>query len=455
MSVALATERDIQPDDKVFRLIPPQAGFIQSAVRYPAYVAAWGCGKSTALIARAMIASETYPDNYGVIFRKEFVDLRDSTIKDFETYTGLKVPSNRTVVLANGSQIIFRHAEEENNIKNMNLGWFAIEQAEELMTDGIFSTLRGRLRRKHIPHHWGAIIANTNGHNWIWKSWKMRALENSELFEAASQDAAHYLPAETWEDWQKLEQSNPKIFRRFVKNSYDEADTTDYIIQPSWVDSAKGRLLVTKWPTRRIVSIDVARGGSDKSVFYAIENNRALGYETWETRNTMELVGRAQIFAEKFSVDAYAVDEIGVGAGVADRLKELHKEVIFVNAAERKDVPPNFFNRRSEILGTAARLFEEGRVSLLKDDLDLAEQLSWTKWQPVGSNKELRAESKDEVREEYGRSPDNADAFLNGLWALPKTMPVGDRTPYSPVGSVAGGQPAHGRFRQRIAKRGL
>ncbi|MBK7546268.1 MAG: hypothetical protein IPI56_11090 [Elusimicrobia bacterium] len=48
----------------------------------------------------------------------------------------------------NKSEILFRHLEEIHGVvQNMNLGWFWIEQAEELETDETFNVLRGRLRR--------------------------------------------------------------------------------------------------------------------------------------------------------------------------------------------------------------------------------------------------------------------------------------------------------------------
>lgn len=143
---------NLNPNDKVFNLIPSQAGFLRSEARYPAYVGSWATGKSLTGIGKAMALSEEFPGNLGIVFRKEFTDLRDSTIKDFESYTGMKVGASRDVELANGSQIMFRHIEELNNIQNVNLGWFWIEQAEELETDEQFFTLFGRLRRKDARH---------------------------------------------------------------------------------------------------------------------------------------------------------------------------------------------------------------------------------------------------------------------------------------------------------------
>lgn len=411
---------DVGVGDRVITLKPYQSEFIFTEKRYPALVSAWGTGKTMCGIEKVKMACESYRGNLVLVIRREFTDLRDSTIKDWDENTGVKVNSSRDAVFPNGSIVMFRHAGEltGDNLNNMNLGGFLIEQGEELDSDEVFFKLQGRLRRGGV-RHFGAVIANTRGHNWIFNLWKAGKDDDYPLYEATSFDNADVLPVETIKDWRKLREKKPKIFNRFVMNSWDEADTVDLIIQPSWVEVAKTNRLVIRPPIKRIVSVDVARGGSDKSVFYAIENNKVLGWEEHSTRNTMELVGRATVFAKKWKVKAFAVDEIGVGGGVADRIKELEYEVVFVDASEREYVPEGFFNRRAEIFGYGANLFEEQKVEI-GENKDLAEQLSWTHWLPMKSSGVLQAESKDKVRSNFGASPDHADAFLNGLWALNK-----------------------------------
>lgn len=418
-----ASALKIEENDRVFNLIRPQADFIRSDARYPAYVAAWGTGKTTAAIGRVMRACE-YPNNLGLIGRQEFTDLKDSTIKDFQDYTGLMVNSAREVVLPNGSIIMFRHLEEMNNIQNINLGWFWIEQAEELDTDEIFFKLHGRLRR-NVAKRSGFITANTNGHNWIYKLWKANKGSDGDyaLFEAQSKENAHNLPADTIESWNKLKDKAPKVYNRFVLNSWDEADTTDIIIKPEWVRAACNRSLNVKAPIRRVVSIDVARYGDDKTVCYALENNRWIGKDSWEMKSTMETVGRAVMFAKKHDVKAFAVDEIGVGGGVGDRLQELGHEVVMVNASERDSDSP-YYNRRAEIHQYTRDAFENGNVELTVDDSDLNEQLSWPKYKVVKSNGSFQVEGKEDIKKRYGRSPDDADAYMNGLWALQHVTPV-------------------------------
>lgn len=417
-NAALALPPDITENDRVFYLKPWQANFIKTKARYPANVSAWGTGKSLALIARAMKLSEETPNNLGVIFRKEFTDLRDSTIKDFEIYTGLRVNSQREVILGNGSTLMFRHLEEMNNIQNMNLGWFGIEQAEELETDDQFFTLFGRLRRANCNHS-GFIVANTNGHNWIYKLWKLKNLEGGELYEATTHENKDNLDAKFMQSLEVLKVKKPKLYNRLVLNSWDESDTVDIIIQPSWVEAATKRELSRVQPTRSIVSIDVARYGDDKTVFYAISNNESVSREEHDKKSTMEVVGLAVRFARKHMIKAFAVDEIGVGAGVVDRLKELGHQVVPVNSSEKAS-SEDFYNLRAEIYSRGADAFESGRVKIQADDQDLIEQLSWAKYKTIKSNGVYQVEAKEDIKKRYGRSPDNADCFLNGLWALSK-----------------------------------
>lgn len=399
-----------------------QSEFVKSVARFPAFIAAWGTGKTLCGILKGMMLSETYPNNLGVIFRKEFTDLRDSTIKDFEKYTGLKVNSQREVVLPNKSTIMFRHLEELNNLQNINLGWFGIEQPEELDSDNYFMTLRGRLRRDGVPHQ-GILWGNTNGHNWIYNLWKARQDGEFPLWEASTFDNAHNLPQDFINDLKKLETENPKLFRRFVLNSWDETDAVDLVIDPEWVKNCTGKRLDDIYPVHRIVSIDVARYGDDKTIFYALENNRTMAKETHEKKSTMEVVGRAVLFAQKHGIEWFCVDDIGVGAGVTDRLKELERKVIAINSSEKASIP-KYYNRRAEVYARGAEALQELKVSILPEDKELIEQLCWAKYKIIKSNGEIQIESKEDIKKRYGRSPDNADAFLNGLWALSQVNPI-------------------------------
>ena len=86
-------------------------------------------------------------------------------------------------------------------------------------------------------------------------------------------------------------------------NSWEESDNVDIIIPGERIEAAKKRDISLGFPISRIVAVDVARYGDDKTVFYAIEGcprfRRIVAKEVHEKKSTMETVGLAQIFAKE------------------------------------------------------------------------------------------------------------------------------------------------------------
>ena len=219
-----------------FNLTNKQTEFIGAVEQFSAYIGAIGTGKSLALIVKALFHSQESPNNLGVIVRKNFTDLRDSTIKDFETYTGFKVnESKKECILPNGSTILFRHGDELPVLKNLNLGFAAIEQAEEFPDSTTWEFLKMRLRRD-CKHRNAFLVGNTDGHNWIYELWKRHGSPNNHMIvEAVTQEHAHILPADYIENLKTLP---AKLYKRYVENSwdvteglvYDEYDSTKHLI---------------------------------------------------------------------------------------------------------------------------------------------------------------------------------------------------------------------------------
>ena len=131
---------------------PFQGDFFNAKNRFPAFIAGWGSGKTMWALMKGIYLSQEYANNLGVIVRSKFTDLRDSTMKDYTSWTGKSVPQGtKEANYSNGSKIYFRHAKELSGLQNVNLGWFYIEQAEEFPTSTQFDLLRGRLRRILTP----------------------------------------------------------------------------------------------------------------------------------------------------------------------------------------------------------------------------------------------------------------------------------------------------------------
>lgn len=406
------------------KLKPFQEIYICCKKRFPAFVGGWGTGKSLAGILRGMDLSEKYPGNLGVIYRHEYRDLEDSTIRDFEQYTGLKATGKpKEVKLKNGSQILFRHLEDLDSIQNLNLGWFWIEQAEELDTEEIWHKLKsGRLRRKIGGEEIftsGFITANTKGSNWIKKLWKDSPGKDYMLVEATTWENEDNLPKDFIEDKRQLEKVQPAIYRRFVLNSWADEDIADFIIQMVWIEQS---VLNTPVYTadRVLITCDPARYGDDETVIYILKNTMILDQQILHGKSTMEIAGRLGILEKEHQAGLVVIDEIGLGAGTVDRAKELCDcDVRGVNSASQENFTEEdkkkYLNLRAKMWWEVSKLFENEKVRIFRD-ADLINQLGSVKYS--FRNGKIKVEDKDEIKKRLGRSPDRADALVQGLFYL-------------------------------------
>ena len=162
-----------EPEVRV--LLYKQDKFIYSEAKFPAIVGTWGCGKSLAGLYAADKECLENPGTLYLVIRKEFVDLRDSTMQDWSGMIGRPWNGDKNVNYPNGSVLMFRHGKDIDSLKNTNLGGILMIQAEE-MTEEEFWFLVGRLRRKQGTLKL-RLEANYNGHNWIYKLWKKKDIK--------------------------------------------------------------------------------------------------------------------------------------------------------------------------------------------------------------------------------------------------------------------------------------
>lgn len=446
--------------DKEVEMEDFQADFMESEARFPAMKTAWGTGKTMFVCCmKPVLECEKYPGNQWLIVRKEFTRLEDSTIIDFEGYTGLKVGSDKNVYIrgdnwpenAPDSMIMFRHGEQVNKVEvlqNMNLGGFSIEQAEEFETDRQFQMLRGRLRRKGVPH-FGCISANANGHNWIWKKWIKKEFEKIsedeikelmkesglsrkdikdafdpkqyQCFTATTYDNKDNLPLDFIKDLARMKKESPGHYRRLVMNSDEDMDTEDKVIPYSAIIGAVGRLIRPLRP-KKIVSCDPAEFGEDETVIYGIENGKITKRDIYFKKELSETSDRC--FDMLYSMEAknIVLDPIGIGAGLRSfMIKRASKEGITILSADgrlKASDSITYYNLRTEIWFNARKRFIDRTVCIPDDDDLLQEELSKVGYE-IQSDKTRRVHRKDKIRKaDYlGHSPGRAECLIMGLWA--------------------------------------
>ena len=124
----------------------------------------------------------------------------------------------------------------------------------------------------------------------------------------------------------------------------------------------------------------------------------------------MEVAGRIADTIRAHNPQTVNIDEIGVGAGVVDRLRELGlSQVRGVNVATKSSKPEHYANLRAELFDTLRSRFEQGRITIPSDRALIA-QLASIEYTFTSSG-QLLIQSKETMASHGLPSPDLADAL--------------------------------------------
>ncbi|MBW2647560.1 MAG: hypothetical protein JRE23_15575 [Deltaproteobacteria bacterium] len=91
-------------------------------------------------------------------------------------------------------------------------------------------------------------------------------------------------------------------------------------------------------------------------------------------------------------------------------------DVLGIDNAGKSSDPEKYYNLRSEIWCGAGDMFADGDVQLKNLEPSLRGQLSTPTYD--FRNGRILIEPKASIKKRLGRSPDRADAYVNGLYAL-------------------------------------
>ena len=158
------------------------------------------------------------------------------------------------------------------------------------------------------------------------------------------------------------------------------------------------------------LAVDVARFGTDKSILLLADSDSVHHIESRHGLDTMQLAGHVIDAYRRWSPDRIVVDEIGIGAGVVDRLKELNFPVTGINVARPARQPKLYANLRAEGYWRLHELFNQDAIAI-PDEPELAGQLSALRHN-YNSKGQSIIESKDDTRARGLPSPDKADALM-------------------------------------------
>lgn len=168
-----------------------QDDFVHSGARLAAFIGGIGSGKSYAGAVRALIVA-LRTKSLGMIVAPSYPMLRDATLRTFNSIaSGAIVDFNRgemRATLLNGSEILFRSADNPDSLRGSNLAWLWIDEARDVKEDA-WLVLLGRMREGEAQ----VWITTTPRGKQHW-TYKVFGLGGGELHHARTQDN-RWLPA--------------------------------------------------------------------------------------------------------------------------------------------------------------------------------------------------------------------------------------------------------------------
>lgn len=199
------------------------------------------------------------------------------------------------------------------------------------------------------------------------------------------------------------------------------------VIPTKWVEAAMARWTKpAKLAPMDSLGVDVARGGKDNTVIarrHGMWFDEPLPYPGKDTPDGPITAGLV-ISALRDKAPIH-IDVIGVGSSPYDFLKDTNQHVLGINVAESttaKDLSGilEFFNKRSEYWWKMREALDPSQNTgiALPNDPRLKADLCAPRWGLKGSK--IKVESREDIIDRIGRSPDFASAYILALIETPK-----------------------------------
>ena len=198
-------------------------------------------------------------------------------------------------------------------------------------------------------------------------------------------------------------------------------EDVDAFIPLNWIE--KSYELDVQPSGNKILGIDIAGLGRDASVATLRHGDVQVFIKSWSKMNPMQSAGIIVNLIKEWTPDMVNIDSIGEGSGVVARLKELGYKVNGVNVGSKPDKTEEFLNLRAEIYWGIRTALRDGKLKLLKDDIQEVELLG-TKAEPPTSKGLLKLVAKDKIKAAIGKSPDKADALSLTFYTFRQSVGV-------------------------------
>jgi len=347
------------------------------------------------------------------------------------------VPSTVSINCPNGNEIISAGMDDPDKLKSIHgitIVW--IEEATEL-NEFDFEEIDRRVRGlKSVDMQIIMSFNPISDSHWIYHTFFIGIPDKQHFITNTNYRANPVTICQSnYEDNKYVNEQSKNIYKSYTGNTaqiysrglWGGKTDPDQIISHEMIQKA---FIIEPQEGEQKLGVDVARYGDDKTVFTVLNGNYIEKILSYGQLDTMRCADIARNLAIEYIVaaDRVAVDGVGLGAGVVDRLRLYGmniKEIIGGSSpvkgafTDRSMHHSGYTNLRAQMYFYARKMFVDEMISFpektqeiryLVGDLTTARYIT-------RSDKKVQVESKDDIKKRIGRSPDYSDSYLMALFS--------------------------------------
>ena len=242
-------------------------------------------------------------------------------------------------------------------------------------------------------------------------------------FQIDSRDVEGAINVKLTEQWAEDYGEDSDFFKVRVKGVFPSAGSAQFIDSES-IDLAFGRHLRSDefGSAPVILGVDVARYGDDSSVIMLRQGLMSKKLADYKGMDLMTLANRVAEYEDETNANAVFID-VGMGAGVIDRLRQLGRNPIEVSFGGKSN-NKQFANKRSEMWNSIKQWLKSGGA--LPRESELRKELIAQEYCFKGNTDKILMVSKEDMKKITKKSSDFADALALTFAEKVSTLEDGD-----------------------------
>jgi len=225
-------------------------------------------------------------------------------------------------------------------------------------------------------------------------------------YQIDSRDVEGAINKQLAEQWAEDYGEDSDFFRVRVKGQFP-ASSSNQLIPTDIVEAAYGKHLRGEQFSFQpvILGVDVARYGGDSSVIYLRQGLMSKMVAEFKGIDLMTLANHVAAAEDEYNANAVFID-VGMGAGVIDRLRQLGRSPLEVNFGG-KSTDKQCFNKRAQMWWRLKKWLDSGGA--ITRDKQLSSELTAQEY--LFKNDRILLVSKEDMKRLGLKSPDRADAL--------------------------------------------